>query len=162
LNLRPGTTDDLPKTARLVLDGFESYREWAPSDWQPPSWDTETERSAERLRTPGTWVRIAETDAGADVVGLVSLYPDDEVPGGGYLWQFFVARSHWGTGLAARLHAEAIDEAHARAWSNLRLRTPEGAARARAFYRREGWIEDPEPVDDPRFGLPLRVLRRAL
>ena len=60
-------------------------------------------------------------------------------PGLVHFRQLFVTRGHWGTGLARRLHAAAIDEARARGFTAMRLFTPGGQERARRFYEREGW-----------------------
>ena len=76
--------------------------------------------------------------------------------------QLFVARAHWGSGLATRLHAAAIDEARARGFASMRLFTPGGQARARRFYEREGWSLARPPAFDERIGLEIAEYRRAL
>ena len=74
----------------------------------------------------------------------------------------FVTREHWGTGLARRLHAAAIDEARARGFTGMRLFTPGGQQRARRFYEREGWsLARPPPFDEP-LGLEIAECRRAV
>jgi hypothetical protein len=44
----------------------------------------------------------------------------------------------------------------------MRLYTPEGQARARAFYRRQGWRERGGAFAEPELGLRLLELRRPL
>ena len=35
-NYRAGTVADAEALARLVIDGFEEYRSFAPDGWRPP------------------------------------------------------------------------------------------------------------------------------
>jgi GNAT superfamily N-acetyltransferase len=49
--------------------------------------------------------------------------PSDD-PGLVHFRQLFVVRAHWGTGLAATLHAAAVQEATARGFTSMRLFTP--------------------------------------
>jgi hypothetical protein len=44
----------------------------------------------------------------------------------------------------------------------MRLFTPAGNARARAFYEREGWGTDGEAVYEPHLGLEIVQYRRSL
>jgi GNAT superfamily N-acetyltransferase len=74
----------------------------------------------------------------------------------------FVRPPWWGTGLATRLHALALAEAGRRGYGTMRLYTPRGAARARAFYEREGWTRAGRPFDEPLLALDLVEYRRAL
>ena len=63
----------------------------------------------------------------------------------------FVDESEWGSGLARELHSAAMMALGDR---SARLFTPEGQARARRFYDREGWRL--VGVDDNSdFGMPL-------
>lgn len=66
-------------------------------------------------------------------VGLVSFSP-------GWLESLFVVPEHWGTGLAARLHDEAV----AALERPCHLWVLEENHRARAFYDRRGWSPDGE------------------
>ena len=65
--------------------------------------------------------------------------PHVRIPGRAHLWMLFVRPPWWGSGLAARLHRLALEEAAREGYETIRLYTPHGAARARAFYEREGW-----------------------
>ena len=67
-----------------------------------------------------------------------------------------------GSGLAARLHTLGLEEAARQGYETIRLYTPHGAARARAFYEREGWALVPPAFSEPLLGLDLVEYRRGL
>jgi GNAT superfamily N-acetyltransferase len=74
----------------------------------------------------------------------------------------FLRPRWWGSGLAGRLHRLALEEAARQGYETIRLYTPVGQARARAFYAREGWTEAGPPFAEPLLGLDLLEYRRAL
>ena len=74
----------------------------------------------------------------------------------------FVAKEHWGSGLAKTLHDASVEEARRRGFEQMRLFTPAEHARARRFYEREGWLQRGEPFDEPRLGMALVEYRYAL
>ena len=51
-------------------------------------------------------------------------------------------------------------EAARQGYESMRLLTPAGQARARAFYERRGWTAAAEPVPEPMLGLDLVEYRR--
>jgi GNAT superfamily N-acetyltransferase len=59
----------------------------------------------------------------------------------GWLEAMYVRPAAWGTGLADRLHAAAVEEL-ARRGDSARLWVLEGNRRARRFYERHGWVPD--------------------
>ena len=83
-------------------------------------------------------------------------------PGLAHFRQLFVTRAHWGTGLATRLHAAALDEARLRGFTAMRLFTPAAQERARRFYEREGWALARPPAFEERIGLDIAEYHRAL
>ena len=153
--------------AETVRLGFETYRAFAPRGWDPPPDAIERARIADRLLLADAWCRIAET--GGAPAGHVALLAARErtaerarIPGVGHLWMLFVREPWWGSGLARRLHGMAIEEAAARGYEAMRLDTPAGHARARAFYEREGWATDGVTAFEPMLGLELVTYRRAV
>jgi GNAT superfamily N-acetyltransferase len=165
-SLRPAVPDDTEQLAVTVTEGFEGYRAFAPPGWRPPEEDGRPDRLRERLASDGVWCLVAEEDG--EMAGHVSFlparihpHPSDD-PAMAHLWQLFVRRRWWGTGLAAELLSEAVREAGARGFSSMRLFTPAAQARARRFYEREGWTPAGAPFDDPDFGMPLVEYRRAI
>ena len=68
----------------------------------------------------------------------------------------------WGSGLATRLNGLAVGEAAGRGFARMRLHTPAGNERARAFYEREGWSTDGVPIAEPLLGIDLVEYRRDL
>lgn len=171
--IRPATRTEVPVLAQTVRLGFETYRAFAPSGWEPPPITGEHARIAERLRLADAWCRIAES-AGepAGHVGILAARehaadhtPIEDrrpIPGRGYLWMLFVRERWWGSGLATRLHGLSIEEAAARGYEEMRLVTPAGQRRSRAFYEREGWSTDGIETFEPMLGLDLVTYTRPV
>jgi GNAT superfamily N-acetyltransferase len=94
---------------------------------------------------------------GDDMVGFIAAGPDEE-PGVGPRFQLHVLnvrRAYWGTGVAQRLHDEAVGDRDAYLWV---LRDN---ARACGFYARNGFVADGATKVDPDFGAPIiRMVRR--
>jgi GNAT superfamily N-acetyltransferase len=163
---RGAVADDARPMGEVTAEGFETYRDFAPTGWSPPSTEDEIERLRELLADGQVWYLVAEVDG--DLVGHVGFLPAARAhrpvadPALAHFRQLFVRPAHWGTGLAARLHAAAIEEAIARGYAAMRLFTPAGQARARRFYEREGWTLAAEPAFDERFGLEIAEYRHAL
>ena len=122
---------------------------------------------AERLGWPDTWCVLAhDGDTPAGHVALHAARDQTEerapIPGLAHLWMLFIREPWWGTGLAPHLLALAVEEAAAGGYDAMRLYTPAGQSRARAFYAREGWTVAAEPKWEPMLGLDLIEYRRAL
>ena len=164
---RAATPQDAELIAELTAEGFETYRSFAPEGWTPPSASEEAARLLSMLAEDHVWYLVAEHEGA--MVGHVGFLPADRLswaqvddPGLAHFRQLFVRAAHWGTGLATRLHAAAIDEARARGFDAMRLFTPAGQSRARRFYEREGWSLARPPAFDERIGLEIAEYRRAL
>jgi GNAT superfamily N-acetyltransferase len=168
LDIRIAVPDDAPALAATTRLGFESYREWAPAGWQPPPHALEIRSIRERLRQQTTWCAMALDPAGeqAGHVGITHaverLRPHARLEGRAHLWMLFVRPPWWGTGLATRLHRLALEEAARQGYETIRLYTPQGAARARAFYEREGWELAAPGFSEPLLRLDLVEYRRPL
>jgi GNAT superfamily N-acetyltransferase len=158
--VRLATADDIPDLVETVRAGFETYRGWAPRGWTPPERELHVAGIRGRLAERGCFCMLAE-DEGA-VAGQVGTVPVRGPRDAGHVWMLFVREEWWGTGLAARLLAAAEADAVERGWAELRLQTPSEHGRARAFYEREGWTTDGEPLYEPTLGLVLVTYRRAL
>ncbi|HET7378890.1 MAG TPA: GNAT family N-acetyltransferase [Gaiellales bacterium] len=142
--MRMATPADAPAIASNIVEGFESYREWAPRSWKTPVLGpADVERLQARLGDDDVWCQVALD--GDEIVGHVALSlstsedPDPPPPGVVNLWQMFVRRAWHGRGVATELMRAAIEQAADGGFSALRLWTACGAARARRFYEREGW-----------------------
>src|SRR3954469_4259557 len=136
MTVRPGIPADADALIVTVAEGFESYRAFAPPDWEPPDMALEAIRMRAQLEQPGTWCEVAEI--GEEIAGHVAFMPARSHPLGAavdeavaHLWQLFVRRDHWGSGAAGRLLADAVDEAVARGFRTMPLFPPAGPARAR-------------------------------
>jgi GNAT superfamily N-acetyltransferase len=166
LLFRPGTAADAARLAAVLVEGFGTYRAFAPAGWQGPSVEQVATDMATRLERPTTWSELAEQDS--EVAGYVALLPaadsrrpvDD--PRLAHFWMLFVRAPWWGSGLARRLHSAACEAAVARGFSAMRLFTPAEQARARRFYEREGWSLVDGPNLDEELGLAIVEYRRPL
>ncbi len=165
---RPATQADAAAISALTVASIRAYAWFAPDGWAPPGDEAErelTDELARRLAAPA-WGYVAE-DAGA-LAGVAMLLPASEAnrpdpdPALVHLWQLFVAEPHWGTGLAVRLHADALASAAARDFAVARLFTPAGQTRSRRFYEREGWAGVAPPFFDERIGFDVVEYRRRL
>jgi GNAT superfamily N-acetyltransferase len=131
-----------------------------------PSASEELERLSRLIEDDDVWYGVAEHEG--ELVGHVGFLPAERTfapvgdPRLAHFRQLFVRTAHWGTGLATRLHAAAIDEARARGFDAMRLFTPAAQERARRFYEREGWSLARPPAFDERIGLEIAEYRRAL
>jgi ribosomal protein S18 acetylase RimI-like enzyme len=168
LDIRIAVPDDAAALAGTTRLGFESYREWAPKGWQPPPRSLELRSIRERLRSQTTWCAMALDPSGepAGHVGITHAAERDRphvrIEGRAHLWMLFVRPAWWGSGLAPRLHRLGLEEAQRRGYEAIRLYTPHGAARARAFYEREGWELVAGTFAEPLLGLDLVEYRRGL
>ncbi len=167
VELRAATQADAERIAAVTVEGFGTYRAFAPHGWTPPSTAEEVERLRRLLGQDYVWYLVA-TQA-QELLGHVGFLPANRLqfapsddPGLVHFRQLFVVRAHWGTGLAAALHAAAVQEATARGFASMRLFTPADQARARRFYEREGWTLTRPPAFDERLGLDIAEYRRPL
>jgi GNAT superfamily N-acetyltransferase len=153
--------------ASLLVEAFERYRSFAPEGWEPPAREDHAIR--ERFIAERAWALLAEAPGERDLAGIVSFLPravdrssGDPLRGTAHFWHLFVRPPWWGTGLAAQLHAAALDEMRSRGIARARLFTPAGQLRARAFYVREGWQEPDAPYFESRLGMNVVELFREL
>ena len=111
----------------------------------------------ERLAGLGERVRWVMGNADREVIAALdgAALDDPDDPGLIHLRQLFVHPGWWGTGLADRLMAIAVDASRAGGFTRMRLFTPAAQGRARRFYERAGWRPAGPPIDEPRFGMPI-------
>ncbi|HKN94111.1 MAG TPA: GNAT family N-acetyltransferase [Thermoleophilaceae bacterium] len=152
----------------VLEDASSTYSEWAPEGWNPAQTLADSERKLipERIGLPGWWSQVAEHDG--QMVGYVILRPategyaaDRPIAGLAHVWHLFVRRAWWGSGVASGLLSAGLAGAAERGYDSARLWTPRLNARARAFYRREGWRETGEETYAPRLDLDLVEYRRS-
>ena len=166
LSFRRASDDDALLLAEVAVEGWGTYRSFAPPGWTPATLDEEHERVLATLRQPSAWCEVAM--AGSELAGHAIVLAAsearivDETPGLAHLFQLMVRPPLWGSGLAGRLHADALASATAAGFHAMRLFTPAPHARARRFYEREGWAPHREPELDEAFGMEIVEYRRAL
>ncbi len=168
LELRRAGPDDAEALAETVRLGFASFRVWAGPGFDPPPAPLEAPRIREGLQRPATWALIALSDGvPAGHVAFTQARereePRPDIPGLAHLWMLFVRPPWWGSGLAGRLNRpRRSTRRRRRGYAAIRLHTPAGNLRARAFYEREGWSTDGCAIPEPMLGLDLVQYRRDL
>ncbi len=157
LSLRRATPADAPQVAELAAEGFATYSAFAPPGWVAPTIELTLEFTLAALSKPSAWCLLAEEGSRLRGHAAFLAAADSRVPSPdpqlAHLWQLFVAQPWWGSGLAGRLMAAAVDAAASYGFARMRLWTPADHGRARRFYEREGWTAPGEPVHDPVFGM---------
>jgi GNAT superfamily N-acetyltransferase len=165
--VRPVQIGDAQAIIDLVERCFVEYGEFAPPGWTPTSQDGALERVEASIALAGAGGAVAERDG--EHAGQVLWIPavgahnyESEDPYTAYLSQLFVSTRFRGTGLAGRLLAWAVRMARGLRYREMRLLTPRGQGRARAFYEREGWSELGDWGVHPELGLPVVEYGRRL
>src|SRR3954447_5956656 len=93
VRFREATPDDAPQMRARMLEGFDTYYEFAPPGWEAGRASEEAFR--ERLALKSHWCVIAVGDGGAELGHSAFLdsadsgHPDPE-PGLAHFWQLFV------------------------------------------------------------------------
>lgn len=127
--LRPATAEDMAAVADLWHAGWHDGH----AGHVPEALTRARTLAAFHERTPS---RVADTTVAVsedgELLGFLMIAGDE-------LEQLFVGRPARGTGLAARLLAEAERQVAAAGHEMAWLAVVAGNARARAFYEREGW-----------------------
>ena len=143
MRLRHPEASDVEAVTDNVVEGFDSYRAFAPEGWEPPPREAMRAELAEHFRHDHFWCLLAEDDGRP--AGHVAFMPAEasrwttKEPGVAHLFQLFVRPAFHGSGLATDLLERGTKEMRARGFRIARLFTPAGQARARRFYEREGW-----------------------
>ena len=130
-----GTWDVFFAAVRIGAAGHYTEQElidWAPVDQMPADWGDWLHRHITYVAEPDSTVGSSDTP----VTGFFMLERN------GYLNMAFVAPEHRRNGLAGQLYAAILADAKALRLPRLtviasRLATP--------FFRRAGWVDDPDP-----------------
>ena len=129
--LRPASADDAAAIASIWHAGWRDGHLGHVPDALVAARTTESFHVRAAQRVGDTAVAVV----GGEVAGFVMVVGDE-------VEQVYVAEQHRGTGVAARLLAEAARlvavNGHARAW----LAVATGNTRARRFYERNGWTDE--------------------
>lgn len=132
--LRPATADDVEALAALFHRGWHD----AHAGHVP---DGLTERRTLAAFRDRVAARVSDTDdtTVAEVDGAVAGFV---MIAGAEVEQVYVDRSFRGSGLASTLLAEAERQVAALGHDEAWLAVVVGNARARAFYERQGWVDE--------------------
>jgi GNAT superfamily N-acetyltransferase len=130
--IRPAVDADMAAVADLWHEGWHDGH----AGHVPEGLTAARTLAAFHERTP---TRVADTSVAVsgsgEPVGFVMVVGDE-------VEQVFVARSGRGTGLAARLLAEAERRVAASGRASAWLAVVAGNARARRFYEKQGWVDE--------------------
>lgn len=113
------------------------------------------ERWARTIANPidGVTNLVAEVDGTIQAIATVGPFRDHESVDdpSGELWMINAHPEAFGTGVATALHRRALDQLRSDGHHRAALWVVDDNRRARRFYEREGWSEDPVHKED-RFG----------
>ena len=172
--LRRGAVEDLDLILATVQIGFETYVEFAPPGWTPPTPAEERARTADLLGEPETWVSsrapaaspsgtsasFPRASAASAAAGRRLAHP---CPSPRARPSLAALRAPGVVGQRGRRdpprggRGEMREQGYARA----RLFTPSQHARARRFYERRGWALGEQRLD-LNLGLELAEYRLEL
>ena len=171
LEVRAAAPGDERSIAAMIGACDETYRSWAPADWEPPPPGRELERWRGRLTDGSSWTRIAlEPDgrvAGITCFGqaMTWIQEDDRagepIPGRAHVSAVFTHPDRWREGIAAALLAVAEDQMRAEGYREVQLWTPRDAP-ARHFYEASGWRHDGREQWSEDLGLALVAYLKQL
>ncbi|HEY3556420.1 MAG TPA: GNAT family N-acetyltransferase [Kribbella sp.] len=163
--IRPATVEDAEAAAWChLLCWREAYAGLVPAKLLAER-TSDIDRRTERWRTNlaagrPRWIALNPDPAAAPqdrVAGFIGTGDgrDDDSPVPFELEAIYTRQAFWKTGLGGRLLDVAVGKQPAFLW------VFEGNDRARAFYRRHGFIPDGTSKYDPYFGLQeIRMVRR--
>lgn len=145
--IRPGTSADVPALAEFAA---RTFSEAFGADNNPKDMALHlarafgTDQQGRELADSDITTLLAEVDG--ELAGFAQLRsgaPPECVTGHSplELWRFYVAQAWHGQGVAQVLMRRVISEAHARGCRTLWLGVWERNERAKAFYRRTGFVD---------------------
>lgn len=161
---RPATPGDAARIGINLRAAMRRFRDISPPGWTPPQ-PTDDEL-AEMLSDPAGGCVVSEP--GGVLAGHVSWRPSvgarsgPQDPAAAYLGQLYVEPGWWGSPLATKLMAFALDGAASAGFTRIHLVTPAASGRARRFYERLGFTTTGPAAEDARFGMPTIVYARDL
>ncbi|MDH4276665.1 MAG: GNAT family N-acetyltransferase [Acidimicrobiia bacterium] len=132
---RAAYADVMPAKFLATLDDERSAARWTESIATPPE---------------GVTNLVGEIDGTIQAIATVGPFRDHasfDDPSG-ELWMINVHPDAFGTGIATALHRRALDHLRKDGHHRAALWVVDRNLRARRFYEREGWTEDPARKED--------------
>ncbi|MEU8638826.1 GNAT family N-acetyltransferase [Amycolatopsis sp. NPDC048633] len=155
MTIRDAEVADAPAIGEVHVASWQAaYAGLMPDDFLAGlSAESRAESWARRIGAGGP-VLVAEEDG---VIAGFAAYGD------GRLYALYLLPEYWGRGLGRALHDRVVDELSGDSVVLWVLSTNE---RAKAFYVRQGWVDDgatqTETIDEGRVTLEERRFRRSL
>lgn len=153
--IRTATVADAPVIGEVHVRSWQAaYEGLIPADFLAGlSAEPRAASWARQIRDGGR-VLVAEDDG--VIAGFAAFGP-------GQLYALYLLPEHWGRGLGRALHDRVVEELPGESAILWVLSTNE---RAKAFYARQGWVDDgvtqTETIDDGRVTLEERRFSRRL
>ena len=151
MELGPARSDEHDALAAIVKRCNLSYRDWAPSGWQPPP---NAAAELRRIADPESHLLVARAEG--EPTGFAAWRESTRAPGQGDLHSLFIDPSAWGYGFGRALLRSAAAEIAASGHTAAELWVPEANLRAITLYESEGWRPSGERRRHPRLGLELQ------
>ena len=133
--LRPATVDDTDDVAAVWHDAWHDGH----GELVPPAWRRMRSRENFRMRAPALiphMIVAVDEAAGAEGSDIICGFVTTEANS---LEDLFVAATHRGTGVAARLLREGEERLAAAGVKTAQLECTQGNDRAQRFYEKMGW-----------------------
>jgi ribosomal protein S18 acetylase RimI-like enzyme len=158
--ITPLAVEDCDELGRVHMAIWrDTYRSLMPAEYLAGlDEDESAQRWRKRAASRGPATTLVARDASGAVVGFVSSGPsrDEDAPTEWQLYAVNLVVAAQGTGLADVLLDRALGDRDAMLW------VAEGNARAVAFYRRRGFVEDGgRSVHDGSGAAEVRMVRRG-
>jgi diamine N-acetyltransferase len=163
---RAATADDVPVMIESFIEGFETFRVFAPPGWEIPIDGSDEAKLAANVALPRAVAVVAELEGAP--AGHVLLIPADVArepvsdPRLAHVMHVFVRAPFRGTEVASELLRRLMDGARDNGYERARLFTPAAQARARRFYEREGWRITGPPHHGGGLGFDVVEYRREV
>ena len=160
LAVRTATVTDAPTIGDVYLRSWlAGYDGLVPEDLLGPVAEQRASYDwAAALDEPDSWFGLGTVDGVAAGVTKVGPDPTEDVSGP-WLELLYVVPEHWGTGISSAMLRRAVDAARDTDADSMRLRVVEAQTRARRFYEREGWRQDPDVAPSRNAFFPLLCMR---
>jgi GNAT superfamily N-acetyltransferase len=158
LVIRPTTTADWAALRAIRLEALTDT-----PDAYGSTYDATVTISTRRWKAMASETRYFLAEQGGDVLGMVSGGFNDQYPGTYWLYAMYVTPSARGGEVAPSLVAAVMAWATSEGASEIYLHVTTSVARARAFYRKMGFVETGESFRMERNRvLELVTMRRSL
>lgn len=160
VRIREGSAEDIPEIARVHVQSWrETYRGQVPDACLNDLTVESRIKMWERVFGSGTQVLVAEDETA--IVGISS-FGDTDLKDAGEIYTMYVLKAHWGAGVGGALMNGVLNALRSSRVRVVKLWVLTTNARAIAFYKKHGFVEEGQPKMVERFGFDLVESRYGL